>query len=112
VCGAYVALAIAARGLVDRGLLRTSPLRGGVAAVSVSILDGIPHLDPDYSEDVGGDADMNIVLDDQDRVIEWQTTAEGIPVTEASVAKAFAVAKTGIANIRALQAAAISGAAK
>ena len=112
VCGAYVALAIAAKGLVDRGLLRRSPLRGGVAAVSVSILDGIPHLDPDYSEDVGGDADMNIVLDDQDRVIEWQTTAEGVPVTEASVAQAFAVAKAGIAKIRALQAAAVSGAAR
>jgi ribonuclease PH len=45
-------------------------------------------------------------------VIEWQTTAEGIPVTEASVAQAFAVAKAGIAKIRALQAAAVSGAAR
>ena len=38
---------------------------GQVAAVSIGLLDGIPLLDLDYSEDSRVDIDLNIVMSGQ-----------------------------------------------
>ena len=110
VCGAYVALAIAIRRLLKAGTIKKNPLVNSVAAVSVSVHDGQALLDPNYLEDVGGDADMNVVMDGTDRLIELQATAEGTPVEESTVIEALALARRGLAQIRVFQEAAISGA--
>ncbi len=57
ICGAYVA---AKRALDRFGLSRA--FLDSVAAVSVGVVDGVPLLDLDYSEDSNADTDMNVVM--------------------------------------------------
>ncbi|HKK01847.1 MAG TPA: ribonuclease PH, partial [Desulfuromonadales bacterium] len=58
ITGAYVALADAIAGLLDKGLLTRSPLKESVAAVSVGIVAGVPVLDLNYDEDFRASVDM------------------------------------------------------
>ena len=51
ITGGMVALRLATDRLIREGLLERSPLTGTVAAVSAGIVDGVPLLDLDYSED-------------------------------------------------------------
>src|SRR5580765_7233031 len=81
ITGAYVALALACRRLVKNGILKTSPLRSEVAAVSVGIIEGTPILDLAYAEDSVADVDMNIVCTGRGQFIEIQGTAEREPFT-------------------------------
>jgi ribonuclease PH len=71
ITGAYVALA---RGLNKYGMGHL--LIGQVAAVSVGMVNGLPYLDLDYSEDSSADVDFNVVMTDDDRLIEVQGTGE------------------------------------
>src|SRR6478735_1081563 len=76
ITGGFVALALACRRLVAKGLLKESPILGHVAAVSVGIIDGEPRLDLPYVEDAAAQVDMNVVMADGDRIVEVQGTAE------------------------------------
>ena len=55
-----------------------------VAAVSVGIVDGVPYLDLDYSEDSRADVDFNVVGTDAGAYVELQGTAEGKPFDRAA----------------------------
>jgi len=77
ITGAYVALADAMDALGRRGAVKTSPLHGQVAAVSVGIVRGVPVVDLDYAEDSSAETDMNVVMNNGGAFIEVQGTAEG-----------------------------------
>ena len=79
ITGAWVALADAVQGLLDRGLLKQNPLRESVAAISVGIVDGQPLLDLDYAEDSRAAVDMNFVMTASGLFVEVQGTAEEAP---------------------------------
>lgn len=79
ITGAYVALACATRWMLQEGLVASDPLLEPVAAVSVGIVDGVPCLDLDYSEDSRAQVDMNVVGTDSGGLVEVQGTAEGDP---------------------------------
>ncbi|WP_305041172.1 ribonuclease PH [Geoalkalibacter sp.] len=81
ITGAYVALVDAVSGLLDRGLIARSPLREGVAAVSVGLVEGQPLLDLNYEEDFRAAVDMNFVITSSGRFVEVQGTAEEHPFT-------------------------------
>ena len=76
ITGAWVALALACKRLVDQKLLAKSPLLGNLAAVSVGIVDGEARLDLPYAEDSVAEVDMNVVMTEGDRLVEIQGTAE------------------------------------
>jgi ribonuclease PH len=76
ITGAYVALALALRGLRRAGGLKENPLRRQVAAVSVGLVDGRPLLDLNYEEDFAASTDANTVMTDAGEFIEVQSTAE------------------------------------
>src|ERR1700732_1807305 len=57
ITGAYVALALACRKLLDGGDMERTPLTGSVAAVSCGIVEGVALLDLDYSEDSTAEVD-------------------------------------------------------
>src|SRR6266516_4017534 len=98
ICGAYVA----ARRALDRfGLSKT--FRDSVAAVSVGVVDGVPLLDLDYSEDSSADTDMNVVMTGDGRLIEVQATAERDPFSRETLDELLALAETGIARISEVQ---------
>ncbi|HEY2636141.1 MAG TPA: ribonuclease PH [Solirubrobacteraceae bacterium] len=108
ITGAYVALALACRGLVDRGKLERLPLTGSVAAVSCGMVGGIPLLDLDYSEDSTAEVDANVVMTGDDGLVEVQATAERTPLSRAHLDELLALAGQGIAGLRVVQDAAIA----
>ncbi len=61
--------------------LKTDPLLGLVAAVSVGIKDGEVLLDLCYKEDSSCDTDLNVVMTQKGEFIEIQGTAEEKPFT-------------------------------
>jgi ribonuclease PH len=80
ISGAYVALKLAIDKLVKAGELTESPLKEGLAAISVGInKNGKIIADLNYEEDSTCDTDMNIVMTDSGNFIEVQGTAEGQP---------------------------------
>jgi len=94
ICGAYVA----GRRALDRfGLSRA--FADSVAAVSVGVVEGVPMLDLDYSEDSNADADMNVVMTGDGRLIEVQATAEKDPFTRERLDELLDLATAGIAEI-------------
>ena len=77
ITGAWVALALACKKLVERGQVRRFPIRQPVAAVSVGVVGGAPMLDLCYEEDSRADVDMNVVMTGAGEFVEVQGTAEG-----------------------------------
>jgi ribonuclease PH len=108
ITGAMVALADAVAWLRAKGLLAREPFRDFVAAVSVGIVAGVPCLDLDYAEDSACDTDMNVVMTGSGGFVEVQGTAEGAPFSRAEMDALLALAGKGIAEIVAMQKAALA----
>jgi ribonuclease PH len=108
ITGAFVALDLACRKLVADGLLERSPLTGSVAAISAGIVDGRPLLDLDYAEDSTAEVDANVVMTGEGGLIEVQATAERTPLSRAHLDELLALAHSGIEQLRAVQAAAVT----
>jgi ribonuclease PH len=108
ITGAYVALADAIAWMRGRKLLKTSPLVGSVAAVSVGIIDGTPRLDLHYDDDVRAETDMNVVMTGDGRFVEVQGTAEGAPFDRSELDSLLALAERGCADLTRLQQEALS----
>lgn len=107
ITGAYVALALAVRQMVKYKATAKSPLTGAVAAISVGIVDGEPALDLCYEEDSRAEVDANVVMTGEGRFVEYQATAEHKAFDDDQMARMTALAKKGIAELIALQQAAI-----
>lgn len=103
ITGAFVALHLACRRLVDLGLLRTVPLTDHVAAVSCGICDGVCVLDLDYQEDSSAEADANFVFTGRGAIVEVQGTAEQKPFSQDQLLELMALARGGIDELVALQ---------
>ncbi|HEV2309509.1 MAG TPA: ribonuclease PH [Acidimicrobiia bacterium] len=103
ICGAYVALHDACSRLVATGRLTSHPLNDACAAVSVGVVDAIPCLDLDYSEDGRAEVDMNVVMTGSGRFIEVQGTAEGAPFSRGELDDLLGLAEAGIGELLALQ---------
>jgi ribonuclease PH len=103
ITGACVAVVDALRHMQHKQLLKTDPLIGLVAAVSVGIYQGEPVLDLDYAEDSEAETDMNLVMTDQGGMIEIQGTAEKTPFTEAQFQQMLALGRQGINQLLQLQ---------
>ncbi len=108
ICGAYVALHDAMSRLMQKGLVRTNPLREAVAAVSVGVIDGVCMLDLPYEEDSRAEVDMNVVMTSSGQFIEVQGTAEGMPFSKAELDEMLGLAEHGIAQLLDLQAATLA----
>jgi ribonuclease PH len=107
ITGGFVALADAVQHLVNRKLIKTHPLHGQVASVSVGIYKGVPVLDLDYPEDCNAETDMNVVMNDAGAFVEVQGTAEGHAFRRDELDAMLALAEKGIAELIAHQCAAL-----
>ena len=103
ICGAWVALHDACSRLVASGGLTGHPITDVCGAVSVGVVDVVPMLDLDYSEDGRAEVDMNVVMTGSGRFIEVQGTAEGMPFSRAELDELLALAEDGITQIFELQ---------
>ena len=103
ITGAYVALAVALRMLVQYGTLKRMPLRDSVAATSVGLVRGVPMLDLCYEEDSQADVDMNVVMTGAGQFVEVQATAEHNPFDEGQMSNLVALARAGIDHLTTIQ---------
>lgn len=99
ISGAYVALLIAMQKLCKDRQLKTNPVHGQIAAVSVGIYKGVPVLDLDYEEDSQAETDMNVVMNEAGRFVEVQGTAEGHAFTREELDTLLELASAGVSEI-------------
>ncbi|NUL81902.1 MAG: ribonuclease PH [Armatimonadetes bacterium] len=99
ITGAFVALTEAFRWMIDQGYLSKFPFQERLAAVSVGVIGGQEYLDLCYEEDSKAGVDMNVVMTDQGRFVEIQSTAEGNPFTLERFNRLLEVAKNGCQKI-------------
>lgn len=95
ITGACVALIDAVNGLIAEGTLKTNPIKGLVAAISVGIVEGEAVCDLEYVEDSAAETDMNVVMLEDGRMIEVQGTAEGEAFSHEELLKLLDLAKQG-----------------
>lgn len=103
ITGAYVAMRLACKKLIEDGLIDKMPLKGFVGAISVGIVDGEPMLDLCYSEDFKADVDMNVVMTDAKEFVEVQGTAEEAPYNRFTLNAMLDLAEKGISELIEIQ---------
>jgi ribonuclease PH len=103
ITGAWVALSDCLAWMKTRDMLRASPLRDHVAAVSCGICGGTPVLDLDYAEDSEAETDANFVMTGAGNLVEVQGTAEKTPFSEEQLLALLALARKGIGKLVDLQ---------
>jgi ribonuclease PH len=108
ITGAWVALALALRKTHDPKSA-TWPLRQGLAAVSVGVIDGVARLDLPYEEDSRAEVDMNVVMTQDGRFVELQSTAEKECFDQQTLMELIELSKLGIRQLLDLQQAALDG---
>ncbi|MHA1372212.1 MAG: ribonuclease PH, partial [Promethearchaeota archaeon] len=64
ITGAYIALKLAEKYLLDNDLIDRPVIRNAVAAISVGVLDKTVLLDLNYIEDKNVDVDLNVIMND------------------------------------------------
>ena len=103
ITGAFVAAQDAVSKLLADGKLKESPILDHVAAISVGIVQGVPLLDLEYTEDFACDTDMNVVMTGAGNFVEVQGTAEGAAFTRAEMNALLVLAENGIQELVAMQ---------
>jgi ribonuclease PH len=112
ITGAAVAVCDAFARMVERGKLKRSPVKRRVAGVSVGVVRGEPRLDLEYIEDVVADVDMNVVLSSEGGFVEVQGTGENATFDRRELDQLLSLATKGLAELDALQRAALAESAR
>ena len=100
---------LAVKKLLGEKKLKTNPIQHAVAAISCGIVEGEILVDLDYSEDSNADADMNVVLLDDGRLLEVQGTAEKRPFELEELNTIIRMSQESLAPVFKLQQYAIEG---
>jgi len=108
ITGAWIALRDCLNWMTQRSILRDSPLKDHVAAVSCGVVGGEALIDLDYAEDSTAETDANFVMTGSGGLVEVQGSAEGAPFSEAELLQMIALARVGIGQLVGLQKAALA----
>ena len=103
VTGAWVAAYDAFEMWRSAGKVKTNPLFGQVAAVSVGLVDGRLLLDLDYREDSVAEIDMNVVMNTKGEFVEVQGTGEQVSFSRDRLNDMLDMAEDGIKELLILQ---------
>ena len=109
VTGAWVALRLATKWLLDEGVLKADPILDQLAAISCGVHQGQPVLDLDYEEDSAAEADANFVLTGKGDIVEIQATGEKRGFSKAEFESLFSLAQAGIGELAVMQREATGG---
>lgn len=99
ICGAFVALSDMVEKLLKQGEIEKNPIIEPIGAISAGIVDGEVKVDLCYEEDSKAQVDSNIVLTSSGKIIEFQTTAEGLPYDKKQLDEIYEVSKASIEKI-------------
>ena len=98
ITGGFCALVLAIDRLIRQGKLEDTPIKEGVAAISVGRTDELV-LDLDYLEDAAAEVDMNVVMTASGRFVEVQGTGEEATFTLQEMNEMLALAQHGIESL-------------
>ena len=99
ICGAYVALCDMVEKLLKEGLIEKNPIIEPIGAISAGIVNNEVMVDLCYEEDSSAQVDSNIVLTKSGKIIEFQTTAEGLPYEKKQLDEIYKMAYESINKI-------------
>ena len=102
ICGAYVAVKIMVEKLLKEGLIQENPIIELIGAISAGIVNNEVMVDLCYEEDSNAQVDSNIVLTASGKIIEFQTTAEGLPFEKEQLDEIYNLAENSIQKIIAM----------
>lgn len=108
ITGAWLALRDCLDWMRSRSIVKDSPLRDHVAAVSCGICGGTAVLDLDYQEDSNAETDANFVITGSGGLVEVQATAEAAVFSPDELTALLALAQKGAADLVAMQKAALA----
>ena len=108
ITGGWVALYDCLRWMRQRSIIKDIPIKDHVAAISCGVSKGVAVLDLDYDEDSVAETDANFVMTGAGGLVEVQATAEGAIFTQEQLDAMLGLARKGVAELVALQKAAIS----
>jgi ribonuclease PH len=103
ITGAFVAMCIAIRALVDSKTIARMPVKDYLAATSVGVVGGTPMLDLCYEEDSRADVDANIVMTGAGQFVELGFTAEHGSFGDEEMGKMLKLARAGILQLIEIQ---------
>ncbi|MCT4599270.1 MAG: ribonuclease PH [Vallitalea sp.] len=103
ITGAFVALVIACKKLLNEGVIDKMPISSYVAAISVGIVNEEALLDLCYAEDSNAKVDMNVVMTEEGEFIEVQGTGEESPFTRKQFNELLDLGDKGIRELIAIQ---------
>ena len=107
ITGSFIALQDCITWMMARDMLKASPLKDHVAAISCGIHGDEAVLDLDYAEDSTAGTDANFVMTGSGGIIEVQGTAEGEPFSQEMLLKLLGLANGGIQTLVEMQKAAL-----
>jgi len=99
ICGAFVAVNDMVKKLLEKGLISENPIIEPIGAISAGIVNNEVMVDLCYQEDSNAQVDSNIVLTKSGKIIEFQTTAEGLPFEKTQLDEIYNLAKNSIDKI-------------
>ncbi len=105
ITGAYLAARLAIQKLLDARKIPESPLTDSVAAISVGLFKGEALLDLNYLEDKDAEVDANVVMTGGGQFVEVQSSGEESTFSHEQLQSLLALAKTGLQELAAIQAA-------
>ncbi len=103
ITGGFVALSLAVKKIMEKGLVKQNPLIASVAAVSCGVYNGKVILDLDYDEDSKCEVDSNFILNQNGDLIEVQATAEKDSMSFSQMTQMYELAKLAASQLREIQ---------
>ncbi len=99
ICGAFIAVSDMVEKLINKKIIDKNPIIEPIGAISVGIVNNQIMVDLCYEEDSSAQVDSNIVLTKSGKIIEFQTTAEGLPFEKQQLDEIYKLAENSINKI-------------
>lgn len=100
ITGGFVALVLCVQNALKMGYIKENPIKTGISAVSVGIMNGITLLDLDYKEDSNTSVDANFIISDEGNLIDISASAEKEMFSETQLYEMIEYAKIGCKTIQ------------
>ncbi|MBX6422889.1 ribonuclease PH [Thermosulfurimonas sp. F29] len=103
ITGAFVALKLAVRRLLERGVLERDPIRSYLAAISCGVVGGEILVDLSFEEDAVAEVDANFVMAENGDWVEIQVAGEKGPFSWGRLEEMKTLAARAIDKLISLQ---------
>ena len=107
IIGGYVSLARAINSYKKKYNLNSEILINQIGAISVGMVKGTPCIDLDYPEDSAAEVDCNVVMSDDGKFIEFQSSGEESKFTKETILDFIALVEKSMPEINKVQTLAI-----